>query len=137
MKASSFAFSMLIIVAIALVADGREWVDNTGRFRIDGELLAVDKGYVTIQRADGKTVRVPLEKLSEKDRAYVTAQGRSAHDSPFEMVVTSPDRGADVSDRSVGDTADVRETVVTGTGVTEETRNATRFGMRSNSYRVM
>lgn len=53
----------------------RRWVDDTGRFTSVGVLVDVRADGVEIRKANGRTVIVPLERLSEHDRGYVAAAG--------------------------------------------------------------
>lgn len=50
----------------------REWVDDSGTFRIRGRLIAVLDGKVRILKETGRTTTVPLERLSQADREYVS-----------------------------------------------------------------
>jgi len=50
----------------------RQWVDDTGNFRITGQLVAVLEGKVRILKSTGKTTTVSMERLSQADREYVT-----------------------------------------------------------------
>ena len=49
----------------------RQWVDNTGGFRISGRLLLILDGKVRILKETGRTTTVPFERLSDGDREYV------------------------------------------------------------------
>jgi hypothetical protein len=49
----------------------REWVDDSGTFRIRGRLIAVLDGKVRILKDTGRTTTVPMERLSSADREYV------------------------------------------------------------------
>lgn len=50
----------------------RTWTDATGQFRVEAELLAVADGKVQLKKSDGSVVSVPLEKLSQADRDFLT-----------------------------------------------------------------
>lgn len=52
----------------------REWTDNTGKFRIRATLMKVENAKVTLRKEDGKEITVPVERLSDKDRAYLAEQ---------------------------------------------------------------
>lgn len=61
----------------------REWVDRSGRFRVSASFVALDGRTVKLRKADGKTVRIQWERLSELDRGYVTADSSgSAQQAP-------------------------------------------------------
>jgi hypothetical protein len=50
----------------------RQWVDDSGMFRIRGRLIAVLDGKVRILKETGRTTTVPMERLSAADREYVS-----------------------------------------------------------------
>jgi hypothetical protein len=52
----------------------RTWTDSTGKYRIQATLLDFDGKVVRLKRPDGKTIALPLEKLSESDREYIRSQ---------------------------------------------------------------
>lgn len=76
----SMARDQLIIhksdLAIAKPADSkpadwgkiRTWVDSTGRHKIQAKLLRRTVDTVTLETADGRSITLPLEKLSDQDR---------------------------------------------------------------------
>ena len=51
----------------------RRWIDDTGRNATVGRLVAVTGETVAIRKANGRVVRVPLDRLSDHDRAYVAS----------------------------------------------------------------
>ena len=55
----------------------RTWTSKTGKFTIQAELLSFAQGVVHLRRADGKTIKVPLAKLSKDDQNFVTNPGSS------------------------------------------------------------
>jgi hypothetical protein len=59
-------------------APAREWSDATGKFKIQGELVAVRAGKVILEKADGKIISVPLEKLSAADQAFLKSLEKPA-----------------------------------------------------------
>jgi hypothetical protein len=62
--------------ASPLGSDGRllvrEWTDNSGQFRVQGRLVLILAGKVRLLKETGRSTTVPVERLSEADRAYVT-----------------------------------------------------------------
>lgn len=48
----------------------RRWIDATGRYAVVGTLLKVQEATAEIRTADGRTVSVPLDRLSPHDRSY-------------------------------------------------------------------
>lgn len=49
----------------------RTWKDSTGVFSVEASLVSLTDGKVELKKADGTTVSVPLERLSESDQAYI------------------------------------------------------------------
>jgi SLA1 homology domain 1, SHD1/HEAT repeats len=67
--------------------DFRTWHDTSGSFSVDAIMLSVQDGIVVLQKKDGKTIRVPIAKLSPADKKYAADHsGNSAGkaDNPFE-----------------------------------------------------
>jgi hypothetical protein len=58
-----------------MAADGtlpvREWVDDSGLFRVRGRLIGVLDGKARILKESGRTTTVPTTRLSTADRGYV------------------------------------------------------------------
>jgi tetratricopeptide (TPR) repeat protein len=52
----------------------RTWTDTTGQFRIQARLVKIEPTQVTLQRAAGETLVVPLSRLSDGDRRFVESQ---------------------------------------------------------------
>lgn len=49
----------------------RTWTDSTGQFRIEATLVKAHTDAVTLQKTDGRTIVVPLSRLSAADQAHV------------------------------------------------------------------
>jgi RNA polymerase sigma-70 factor (ECF subfamily) len=59
----------------------RTWSDSSGAFSLEARFAGVDQGKVMLKKADGKTVSVPLERLSQADRDFVAAQTGPAQEA--------------------------------------------------------
>ncbi|TWU42961.1 hypothetical protein Q31b_19950 [Novipirellula aureliae] len=66
-----------------LKSESRTWSDATGRFKTDAVFLSAADGTVNLRRSDGRTLSVPLEKLSEADQAFVKQLEDS--ENPFKL----------------------------------------------------
>jgi hypothetical protein len=51
----------------------REWTDNSGKFKVNAKLVLVLDGKVRLLKETGRTTTVVLERLSNDDRAYISA----------------------------------------------------------------
>ncbi|MGC3967916.1 MAG: SHD1 domain-containing protein [Pirellulales bacterium] len=61
--------------ATGVPAGSRMWKSSDGIFSIEAKLVKVSLGKVTLLRADGQTIEVPVDKLSAEDQAYLKQQG--------------------------------------------------------------
>lgn len=64
-----------------LAQSEREWTDSTGKFKITASLVEVRDKVAFLKTADGKTMKIPVERLSQADQKFL--QGGV---NPFEMV---------------------------------------------------
>jgi len=53
----------------------RTWRDSSGRFSVKATLVSAEAGIVELRKADGSTIKVPIEKLSDEDRQYMLTRG--------------------------------------------------------------
>jgi hypothetical protein len=61
----------------------RSWSDLSGKFKVDARFVDVPDGKVWLDRADGKRIEVPLERLSPTDAQYLkTVRPGSAEGAP-------------------------------------------------------
>jgi hypothetical protein len=49
----------------------RTWVDSTGKYQVQAELQSQSETSVQLRRADGKSVEVPIARLSSRDQRYL------------------------------------------------------------------
>ncbi len=64
----------VVMGAMTLPAAAREWVDVTGRFRIEAEFVKMENDVVLLKVKDGKAIEVPLNRLGEDDRIFARQQ---------------------------------------------------------------
>ena len=62
----------------------RVWTDSTGKFKITATLVSRDGDEVKLKRSDGKTIKMAVDKLSEKDQRYLDKSGTQAPAEPEE-----------------------------------------------------
>ncbi len=85
-------FKLIIFIAVVCASplvqesEQRTWADNTGDFSVEAVMVvdADDKltADVVLTRPDGKTITVPLERLSDESKRYVRKVRRAAKRSP-------------------------------------------------------
>ena len=56
-------------------APKRTWHDSTGSLQAD--LIGFDGSTLTLSKADGKVISVPLDAMSKDDRAFVMSNART------------------------------------------------------------
>jgi hypothetical protein len=60
-----------------VACEAREWADKSGTYKVEAELVEVRDGKVLLRKQDGKVISVPLDRLSDRDRQFV-----SEHSAP-------------------------------------------------------
>ncbi|MBA2113442.1 outer membrane protein assembly factor BamB family protein [Bremerella alba] len=91
---SALVVSVGLFAALAW-AESRSWTDSTGQFNIEAEFQEYSGGSVTLLKADGETVTVPMTKLSRTDQTWVRArlrEMRSNKNRPTRGNMKSDDR---------------------------------------------
>lgn len=82
MNVRTFLIGGLCAAAIGLVlatpTHARKWYARVGDFSVEAELEDVREGKAILKRADGKTIQVPLDKLSLADVRYINEQLQAA-----------------------------------------------------------
>ena len=74
--------------AIILKAETRTWQDESGKFKIEAELLEVNEDSVRLRKADGKEISVPIARLSKTDQDFVRASQKSTTSpNPLDAIV--------------------------------------------------
>ncbi|MCA9142972.1 MAG: PQQ-binding-like beta-propeller repeat protein [Planctomycetaceae bacterium] len=56
----------------------RTWTDVTGQHKSRAAFVALEDDQVTLRREDGKTVKIPLDRLSAADQAFARRTARTA-----------------------------------------------------------
>jgi len=59
----------LLLTLIATAAYGETWTDTTGKFSIEATFVKVEGRSVVLRKADGSSVTVPIDRLSDTSRA--------------------------------------------------------------------
>lgn len=68
----------------------RTWTSKNGKFRITARFVKLDDDQLTLEKDDGKTVTVPLDKISESDQNLAKKFADSADDNPFASESDNP-----------------------------------------------
>ncbi len=91
--------SLLLIVALAtcwpsiLNAQNnaqRTWSDSTGKFTIIGSLIEVKDGDAYLKTADGKTMKIPVARLSKADQELLNPSANPFEELPAESSGVMP-----------------------------------------------
>lgn len=71
-------FPLLVTVVLvslgmpnSCTAQEREWVDRTGKHKIEGIFEKLEDGHVFLRRGDGVAIKIPLDQLGLTDQAHV------------------------------------------------------------------
>jgi hypothetical protein len=74
MKTGFRAIGLLLAAATVGAAEMRTWTFQASGTTMQGEVVGLGRDAVTLKRADGKTVSVPIAYLTESDRAYLATE---------------------------------------------------------------
>jgi len=67
---------LLVVLTLVLASteiEARQWKDVSGSFSVEAELVQVSGDHVQLRRPDGRLLTVPIDRLSEDDRRYLTS----------------------------------------------------------------
>jgi hypothetical protein len=94
-RAASLDGSLVIVDAAARAAETRTWTDRAGR-QFEGQFIGYDDGQIQVKRSsDGMVFRLPLERFSDADQAFV--KSRVQADATPATAEAKPDAGADTA----------------------------------------
>jgi hypothetical protein len=62
--------------------DIRTWTDKTGKFSTDASFGGMAGGSVTLHKADGTTIKIPLDQLSQSDQDWIAARRKNPVTKP-------------------------------------------------------
>ena len=83
-----------LVLAPSAIAE--TWSDVTGKFQIEAEYVGVEGTSIVLRKADGKTVKVPIAKLSVESRALgrklyeMQQSGGTGSTAPQPAAATTP-----------------------------------------------
>ena len=69
-KAVAFSSALLTVMSGSMVL-ARTWTDASGKFSVEADLVDVRSGRITLLKADGRVVNVPVQRLSDDDLAHL------------------------------------------------------------------
>lgn len=73
-----FGLPLIVVAATFPLADAlaapRQWTDATGTFTIRAELVELKDGVVHLKKSDGEVITVPVNRLSDGDRNYLSSR---------------------------------------------------------------
>jgi hypothetical protein len=103
MRPALFIASLWFAAIHSADVAARLWTDSTGSYTLDADLVAFNDITVVLQRADHELVAIPIEKLSNQDRNYLTSQeaGELMKKSIDEMQVWTLRDGTKITGRVV------------------------------------
>ena len=93
MRASIAA--VVVLAVFTPIAFARTWTDSTGKYTVEAELLDFKDGNVQLKKEDGKTVNVPIEKLSDTDQEYVCKLKPTKEDAQGNRPAKDDDQAGD------------------------------------------
>jgi len=86
----------ILLPALPAAAQGpmqsRTWTDSSGTYTVEASMLGIEGDKVTLLRADGRQVVVPLDKLSKADQDYIRAATFTATSTPANGQAAAPSK---------------------------------------------
>jgi len=125
MFASTPRIAFLVVLAAILSpqpirAEVRTWTDATGKFKREASFQRLDGDSVVLQTADGKGLKIPLDRLAAADQAYVKKATAKPDDDPFQAFEPASKPTAASDSPPPAESGDVRVVVAKGVGATVE-----------------
>jgi outer membrane protein assembly factor BamB len=75
--ALALAIAACLSIASAAEEKMRTWTDATGKHKTRAAFVALEGDEITLQREDGKIVKLPLDRLSKADQAFARRTARA------------------------------------------------------------
>ncbi|MFK8115132.1 MAG: SHD1 domain-containing protein [Rubripirellula sp.] len=96
---------LVLFTVVCGPSDGREWVDSTGKFRIEADLVALRGDKVILETEAGKIVALPISRLSVADRKFLQEKTKptspaSSLEPPASKMQPAPTRSPEHEDSS-------------------------------------
>lgn len=89
------ALALLVAQAnLTLAAEPRLWTSANGKFTTEAELINYTSDSVRLENASGKTIDVPLSKLSQADLKHLGTETSYRYRVPDKLTLQSPGYGA-------------------------------------------
>ncbi|MFK8114622.1 MAG: SHD1 domain-containing protein [Rubripirellula sp.] len=85
---------LLLVSLIGSAAIAETWSDTTGKLQVEAEFLGVEGKSILLRRDDGKTAKVPIERLSveSREQAKRLYKAMLAKPSPTSPIKSRPER---------------------------------------------
>ncbi len=83
MKKIIVALSAICVVQVMLIVScvlARTWTDSTGKYQVQADFVKFENGQVFLKTQDGKTLAIPMSKLSTADQSWVRDELRRRRD---------------------------------------------------------
>lgn len=74
MKTSLPLTTIAALALLAVSAHARTWKEAASERTLEGDYVRTEAGQVTIVRRNGTSVKIPLERLSDEDKKFITEQ---------------------------------------------------------------
>jgi hypothetical protein len=55
-----------------------QWVDNTGKYKVEAEFVRLDENQVVLKKPDGKELKIPFDRLSKESLSQAKSLGAGA-----------------------------------------------------------
>ena len=73
MKTTLQFLTLVLILGCVAPASAREWVDSSGHYKVEADLVARNDKSVVLRRSDDELIIVEIDELSDKDKEYLAS----------------------------------------------------------------
>ena len=128
---------MLITLVVALLAVpcnsfGRRWEDATGKFSIEADFVRLRDDIVSLRKADGSVIQVPLNKLCNADQHHIRSVSLAPAEARTHTASSLPSIANDFHRRNTVEAGRAVTVIAEGAGATpdEALKDAFRNAVR-------
>ncbi len=82
------AVGLLLLVALPALA--RKWMDSTGKYSVEAELVEVQGDKVVLKKSTGSVITMPVARLSKADQEYLQSLAKPGPKPPGDSPATQP-----------------------------------------------
>lgn len=72
-RQAALTIAIIVTSSATLTAQRRTWTDSSGKFSVEAELEDAKQDSVVLKTAAGKSITIPISRLSKSDRDFLAS----------------------------------------------------------------